>query len=134
MHLSLLANPSHLEAVDPVLLGKVRTEKSKMRERGRERKMIEEESELKGDTENLTVFFEKPKQNLSQVRAKQYYSDDHDRSKSMGVLLHGDGKSVSVLFREKEEDDETAGSAPKKGETKLTTFLFPRSLSPSQTT
>ena len=29
--------------------------------------------------------------NSFQVRAKQYYSEDHDRSKSMGVLLHGDG-------------------------------------------
>ncbi|BDA47181.1 2-oxoglutarate dehydrogenase, mitochondrial [Coccomyxa sp. Obi] len=47
VHLSLLANPSHLEAVDPVLVGK--------------------------------------------VRAKQYYSDDRDRTKNLGVLLHGDG-------------------------------------------
>ena len=30
--------------------------------------------------------------NHHQVRAKQYYSDDHDHSKSMGVLLHGDGE------------------------------------------
>lgn len=28
---------------------------------------------------------------LGKVRAKQYYSDDTDRSKSLGVLLHGDG-------------------------------------------
>ena len=47
IHLSLLANPSHLEAVDPVVLGK--------------------------------------------VRAKQYYSDDHERTHNMGILLHGDG-------------------------------------------
>lgn len=47
VHLSLLANPSHLEAVDPVLLGK--------------------------------------------VRAKQHFSGDADRSRTLGVLLHGDG-------------------------------------------
>lgn len=28
---------------------------------------------------------------VGKVRAKQYYSDDHDRSRNMGVLLHGDG-------------------------------------------
>lgn len=28
---------------------------------------------------------------MGKVRAKQYYSDDHDRSRNMGVLLHGDG-------------------------------------------
>ncbi|KAL0048536.1 hypothetical protein WJX82_005284 [Trebouxia sp. C0006] len=47
VHLSLLANPSHLEAVDPIVLGK--------------------------------------------VRAKQYYSEDGERSKNMGILMHGDG-------------------------------------------
>jgi hypothetical protein len=47
IHLSLVANPSHLEAVNTVVLGK--------------------------------------------TRAKQYYSDDHDRSANMGILLHGDG-------------------------------------------
>ncbi len=47
MRLSLLSNPSHLEAVAPVAVGK--------------------------------------------VRAKQHYSGDHDRSKTMCVLLHGDG-------------------------------------------
>ena len=26
-----------------------------------------------------------------QVRAKQYYSDDSDRSRNLGILLHGDG-------------------------------------------
>ncbi len=46
MHLSLTANPSHLEAVNPVVLGK--------------------------------------------VRAKQTQKDDSDRSKVMGLLLHGD--------------------------------------------
>lgn len=47
IHLSLVANPSHLEAVDPVVIGK--------------------------------------------TRAKQYYSNDKDRSKNMAILLHGDG-------------------------------------------
>lgn len=47
IHLSLVANPSHLEAVDPVVIGK--------------------------------------------TRAKQYYSGDKDRNKSMAILLHGDG-------------------------------------------
>lgn len=47
VHLSLLANPSHLEAVAPVVQGK--------------------------------------------VRAKQYYLGDHDHSKVVGVILHGDG-------------------------------------------
>nr|KYP50752.1 hypothetical protein KK1_027441 [Cajanus cajan] len=47
IHLSLVANPSHLEAVNPVVVGK--------------------------------------------TRAKQYYSDDVDRTKNMGVLIHGDG-------------------------------------------
>ncbi|KAI9128126.1 hypothetical protein K1719_001119 [Acacia pycnantha] len=47
IHLSLLANPSHLEAVNPVVLGK--------------------------------------------TRAKQYFSNDSDRSKNMGILIHGDG-------------------------------------------
>lgn len=46
MHLSLTANPSHLEAVDPVVMGK--------------------------------------------VRAKQDQRGDKERSKVMGVLLHGD--------------------------------------------
>lgn len=45
--LSLMANPSHLEAVNTVVLGK--------------------------------------------VRAKQYYEDDHARSRSLPILLHGDG-------------------------------------------
>ncbi|GKB34075.1 2-oxoglutarate dehydrogenase, mitochondrial-like protein [Tanacetum coccineum] len=47
IHLSLVANPSHLEAVDPVVIGK--------------------------------------------TRAKQYYSNDVDRTKNMGILIHGDG-------------------------------------------
>ncbi|CAI9285807.1 unnamed protein product [Lactuca saligna] len=47
IHLSLVANPSHLEAVDPVVVGK--------------------------------------------TRAKQYYSNDADRTKNMGILIHGDG-------------------------------------------
>ncbi|ONI24223.1 hypothetical protein PRUPE_2G230400 [Prunus persica] len=47
IHLSLLANPSHLEAVDPVVVGK--------------------------------------------TRAKQYYSSDPDRTKNVGILIHGDG-------------------------------------------
>ncbi|QCE12862.1 2-oxoglutarate dehydrogenase, mitochondrial-like [Vigna unguiculata] len=47
IHLSLVANPSHLEAVNPVVVGK--------------------------------------------TRAKQYYSNDLDRTKNMGVLIHGDG-------------------------------------------
>ncbi|KAL0425419.1 UNVERIFIED_CONTAM: 2-oxoglutarate dehydrogenase, mitochondrial [Sesamum radiatum] len=47
IHLSLVANPSHLEAVDPVVIGK--------------------------------------------TRAKQYYSNDVERTKNMGVLIHGDG-------------------------------------------
>ena len=47
LHLSLLANPSHLEAVDPVVVGK--------------------------------------------TRAKQYYSNDAERKKNMGILIHGDG-------------------------------------------
>jgi len=46
IHLSLAANPSHLEAVNPVVLGK--------------------------------------------VRAKQNQLDDHDHSKVMGLLIHGD--------------------------------------------
>ena len=41
--------------------------------------------------------------NSFQVRAKQYYSDDHDRSKSMGVLLHGDGTIFVLSFLEKKE-------------------------------
>ncbi|KAE8712103.1 2-oxoglutarate dehydrogenase [Hibiscus syriacus] len=47
IHLSLVANPSHLEAVDPVVIGK--------------------------------------------TRAKQYFSNDLDRTKNMAVLIHGDG-------------------------------------------
>eukprot|EP00878_Enallax_costatus_P004918 GHUV01005173.1.p1 GENE.GHUV01005173.1~~GHUV01005173.1.p1 ORF type:complete len:711 (+),score=203.05 GHUV01005173.1:2140-4272(+) len=47
VHLSLMANPSHLEAVNTLVLGK--------------------------------------------TRAKQFFMDDHDRSKSVAVLLHGDG-------------------------------------------
>ncbi|KAG9146631.1 hypothetical protein Leryth_014645 [Lithospermum erythrorhizon] len=47
IHLSLVANPSHLEAVDPVVVGK--------------------------------------------TRAKQYFSNDVDRTKNMGILIHGDG-------------------------------------------
>lgn len=47
IHLSLVANPSHLEAVDPVVVGK--------------------------------------------TRAKQYHSNDVDRKKNMGILIHGDG-------------------------------------------
>ncbi|KAK9691088.1 hypothetical protein RND81_09G175300 [Saponaria officinalis] len=47
IHLSLVANPSHLEAVNPVVVGK--------------------------------------------TRAKQYYSNDVDRTKNMAILIHGDG-------------------------------------------
>jgi len=47
IHLSLVANPSHLEAVNPLVVGK--------------------------------------------TRAKQYYSNDKNRTKNMGVLIHGDG-------------------------------------------
>lgn len=43
---SLLANPSHLEAVDPVVVGK--------------------------------------------TRAKQFFTGDHERKKTMGLMLHGD--------------------------------------------
>ncbi|MDP5370316.1 MAG: thiamine pyrophosphate-dependent enzyme, partial [Pseudomonadota bacterium] len=46
IHLSLSANPSHLEAVDPVTLGK--------------------------------------------IRAKQYLGNDTERSKIVGLLIHGD--------------------------------------------
>jgi len=46
LHMSLVANPSHLEAVNPVVEGK--------------------------------------------TRAKQHYSGDHTRDRSMAVLLHGD--------------------------------------------
>ena len=28
---------------------------------------------------------------LGKVRAKQYYSDDAERTKTLGVLMHGDG-------------------------------------------
>ena len=28
---------------------------------------------------------------VGKVRAKQYYSDDFDRTRNLGVLLHGDG-------------------------------------------
>ncbi|RID54331.1 hypothetical protein BRARA_G01661 [Brassica rapa] len=47
IHLSLVANPSHLEAADSVVVGK--------------------------------------------TRAKQYYSKDLDRTKNLGILIHGDG-------------------------------------------
>ena len=47
VHMSLLANPSHLEAVNTVVLGK--------------------------------------------CRAKQFYADDHERTGTMPILLHGDG-------------------------------------------
>ncbi|XP_021771281.1 2-oxoglutarate dehydrogenase, mitochondrial-like [Chenopodium quinoa] len=47
IHLSLVANPSHLEAVDPVVVGK--------------------------------------------TRAKQFYSNDVERTKNLGILIHGDG-------------------------------------------
>ncbi|THG02997.1 hypothetical protein TEA_023582 [Camellia sinensis var. sinensis] len=47
IHMSLVANPSHLEAVNLVAVGK--------------------------------------------TRAKQYYSHDADRTKNVGVLIHGDG-------------------------------------------
>jgi 2-oxoglutarate dehydrogenase E1 component len=47
VHLSLLANPSHLEAVNTVCTGK--------------------------------------------VRAKQYFTEDVDRSKNLPILMHGDG-------------------------------------------
>ncbi|KAM0953283.1 putative oxoglutarate dehydrogenase (succinyl-transferring) [Dioscorea sansibarensis] len=47
IHLSLVANPSHLEAVDPLVIGK--------------------------------------------TRAKQFYSNDTDRTKNLGILIHGDG-------------------------------------------
>ncbi|XVE52712.1 hypothetical protein DITRI_Ditri02bG0145200 [Diplodiscus trichospermus] len=47
IHLSLVANPSHLEAVDPVAIGK--------------------------------------------TRAKQYFSNDLDRTRNVAVLIHGDG-------------------------------------------
>ncbi|KAK8961893.1 hypothetical protein KSP40_PGU014040 [Platanthera guangdongensis] len=50
IRLSQVANPSHLEAVDPVVVGK--------------------------------------------TRAKQYYSSDSERTKNMGVLIHGDRSFV----------------------------------------
>ena len=28
---------------------------------------------------------------LGKVRAKQFYSNDHDKSKNLGILMHGDG-------------------------------------------
>ena len=52
VHLSLTANPSHLEAVDPVVMGK--------------------------------------------VRAKQRQKGDTERSKVMGVLLHGDAAFIGL--------------------------------------
>ncbi|KAF6159053.1 hypothetical protein GIB67_032670 [Kingdonia uniflora] len=50
IHLSLVANTSHLEAVDPIVVGK--------------------------------------------TRANQYYSNDTDITKNLGVLIHGDGSFV----------------------------------------
>ncbi|KAG1677756.1 hypothetical protein FOA52_001068 [Chlamydomonas sp. UWO 241] len=47
VHISLMANPSHLEAINPVVLGK--------------------------------------------TRAKQHFADDHSRTRTLSVLLHGDG-------------------------------------------
>ncbi|KAI4356119.1 hypothetical protein L6164_000166 [Bauhinia variegata] len=47
IRLSLVANPSHLEAVNPVVIGK--------------------------------------------TRARQFYSNDVERTKNMGILIHGDG-------------------------------------------
>ncbi|CAI0443077.1 unnamed protein product [Linum tenue] len=58
IHLSLVANPSHLEAVDPVVIGKTRAVDTVV---------------------------------LGKTRAKQYYFKDCDRTKNMGVLIHGDG-------------------------------------------
>ncbi|MFO1038189.1 MAG: 2-oxoglutarate dehydrogenase E1 component [Geminicoccaceae bacterium] len=52
MHLSLTANPSHLEAVNPVVMGK--------------------------------------------VRAKQTQRHDEERSRTMGVLLHGDAAFIGL--------------------------------------
>ena len=46
VHLSLFPNPSHLEAVDPVIMGK--------------------------------------------VRAKQFFNEDADRSKTCAIIIHGD--------------------------------------------
>jgi 2-oxoglutarate dehydrogenase E1 component len=46
INFSLLANPSHLEAVDPVVVGK--------------------------------------------TRAKQFFTNDHDRKRTMAIMLHGD--------------------------------------------
>jgi len=46
MHFSLVANPSHLEAVDPVVVGK--------------------------------------------TRAKQYFTGDAERKRTLALLLHGD--------------------------------------------
>ena len=60
------------------------------------------ENERPKKSRRPTFLFKKIEKKLfnfnSQVRAKQYYSDDHDRSKSMGVLLHGDGKRCFLVL------------------------------------
>ena len=76
--------------------------RERKRERERERGQGRAENERPKKSRRPTFLFKKIEKKLfnfnSQVRAKQYYSDDHDRSKSMGVLLHGDGKRCFLVL------------------------------------
>lgn len=54
MHFSLVANPSHLEAVNPVVVGK--------------------------------------------TRAKQYFTGDTERKRTMALLLHGDASFAGQVM------------------------------------
>ena len=82
IHLSLLANPSHLEAVDTVCLGKVRTHALSHHPAP---------PPYPTHTSNTLTPHTPSTPHTPQVRAKQYYSDDATGRKNLPILLHGDG-------------------------------------------
>lgn len=118
VHMSLLANPSHLEAVDPVVLGKVPSV-NLLCCRNMSYPAVPVQClrhlcvlNLPGPAclwlpgaclaravqlgQRIRSAFvscrsEMRRHIFVQVRAKQHYGGDEDRTKNLGVLLHGDG-------------------------------------------
>eukprot|EP00798_Chlamydomonas_sp_ICE-L_P027387 gene27387-4689_t len=97
VHLSLVANPSHLEAVNTVVLGKVRAKQHyAVMMTGAPLITLKPStalccarsglsSTMHGHLEAVNTVV------LGKVRAKQYFAGDDERGASMPILLHGDG-------------------------------------------
>eukprot|EP00887_Chlorella_sp_A99_P003603 scaffold7.g3603.t1 len=94
IHLSLLANPSHLEAVDTVCLGKARARHRPLPLLLPPRSLALRRRPRWPALSTSRAMLPRPRTasgRASLVRAKQYYSDDFTRRANIPILMHGDG-------------------------------------------